>query len=120
MHEEIAAKRRQRAGMEPARPSRADSWSSDSETYFVRMSDGWTFQELIEAGMSVTGGCLDCRRHHKLDLPALRDRFGADAPAMEWDLRPRMKCGVCGGKRITLTYSPDTSPKELHRKIVLS
>ncbi|OBQ81577.1 hypothetical protein [Mesorhizobium sp. WSM3873] len=50
-----------------------------SETYFVRMSDGWTFRELIEAGMSVTGGCLDCHRYQKLDLPALRDRFGADA-----------------------------------------
>ncbi|PBB78176.1 hypothetical protein CK218_25635 [Mesorhizobium sp. WSM3879] len=80
------------------------------------MSDGWTFRELIEAGMSVTGGCLDCHRHQKLDLPAVRDRFGADAPAMEWDLRPRMKCAVCGGKRITLTYSPDTSPKDLNRK----
>ncbi|WP_197504238.1 hypothetical protein [Mesorhizobium sp. WSM3873] len=34
---------------------------------------------------------------------------------MEWDLRPKMKCAVCGGKRITLTYSPDTSPKDLNK-----
>ncbi|WP_143749654.1 MULTISPECIES: hypothetical protein [unclassified Mesorhizobium] len=38
------------------------------------------------------------------------------APAMEWDLKPKMKCAVCGGKRITLAYSPDTRPKDLHRK----
>ncbi|MDG4903539.1 MULTISPECIES: hypothetical protein [unclassified Mesorhizobium] len=82
------------------------------ETYFVRMSDGWTLQGLIDAGMPVTGGCLDCHRHQKLDLAALRDRFGADAPVMEWDLKPKMKCAVCGGKRITLKYSPDTSPKD--------
>ncbi|TIQ10998.1 hypothetical protein [Mesorhizobium sp.] len=80
------------------------------------MSTGWTLKELIDAGMSVTGGCLDCHRHQKLDLAALRILFGADAPAMEWDLKPRMKCAVCGGKRITLTYSRDTRPKDLHRK----
>ncbi|RWI97922.1 MAG: hypothetical protein E5X33_09050 [Mesorhizobium sp.] len=79
------------------------------------MGNGWTLQELIDARMSVTAGYLDCHRHQRLDLSALRDRFGPDAPAMEWDLRP-MKCAVCGGKRITLTYSPDTRPKDLHRK----
>ncbi|MDG4902787.1 MULTISPECIES: hypothetical protein [unclassified Mesorhizobium] len=62
------------------------------------------FQALIDAGMSVTGGC-------SLDLTALRDSFSADAPAMEWDLKPRLKCGVCGGKRVTLTYTPDTQPE---------
>ncbi|PBC00492.1 hypothetical protein CK220_30885 [Mesorhizobium sp. WSM3860] len=79
------------------------------------MGAGWTLQELIDAGMSVTAGCLDCNRHQKLDLPALQDRLDADAPAMEWDLRPKMKCAVCGGRRVTLTYSPNTSPKD-HRK----
>ena len=29
-------------------------------------------------------------------LIALRDRFGPDAPAMEWDLRPKL----CGGKAV--------------------
>ncbi|WP_301004913.1 hypothetical protein, partial [Mesorhizobium sp.] len=80
------------------------------------VGNGWTLQELIDARMSVTAGYLDCHRHQRLDLSALRDRFGPDAPAMEWDLRPKMKCAVCGGKRITLTYSPDTRPKDLHRK----
>ncbi|WP_206519959.1 hypothetical protein, partial [Mesorhizobium sp. M1A.F.Ca.IN.020.03.1.1] len=37
-----------------------------------RQHDGWTLQELIDADMSVTGGCLDCHRHQSLDLPALR------------------------------------------------
>ncbi|RUV10591.1 MULTISPECIES: hypothetical protein [unclassified Mesorhizobium] len=79
------------------------------------MSDGWTLQGLIEAGMSVTAGCLHCNRHQRLDLPALRDRLGPDAPAMEWNLRPKMKCASCGSKRVTLTYSPDTSPKDLNK-----
>ncbi|WP_292501228.1 hypothetical protein [Mesorhizobium sp.] len=48
-------------------------------------------------------------------MAALRDRFGPDTPAMEWDLRPKMKCAACGGKRITLTYSPDTSPKDFNQ-----
>ncbi|RWB65449.1 hypothetical protein [Mesorhizobium sp.] len=74
---------------------------------------GWTLQKLIDGRMSITAGCLDCHRHRNLDLAALRDRLGADAPAMEWDMRPRMKCAECGGRRITLTYTPDTSPKNL-------
>ncbi|WP_245429369.1 hypothetical protein [Mesorhizobium sp. WSM3860] len=83
------------------------------QTHITPMDNGWTLQELVDARMSVTAGCLDCHRHQKLDLQALRDRFGPVAPAMEWDLRPKMKCAACGGKRITLTYSPDTSPKKL-------
>ncbi|RWG54856.1 MAG: hypothetical protein EOQ64_18840 [Mesorhizobium sp.] len=79
------------------------------------MRNFWTLQQLIGGRMTVTVGCLDCNRHQRLDLPALRDRFGPDAPAMEWDLRPRMKCAVCGGRRVTLTYSPDTSPKDLNK-----
>ncbi|WP_245491825.1 MULTISPECIES: hypothetical protein, partial [unclassified Mesorhizobium] len=105
---------------EPARPPSKRVGSaflafSHFAAYIAGMSD-WTLQALIDAGMSVTGGCLDCHRHQKLDLPALRNRFGADAPAMEWNLKPKMKCAVCGGRRITLTYSPDTSPKDLNRK----
>ncbi|RWB68359.1 hypothetical protein [Mesorhizobium sp.] len=73
----------------------------------------WTLQKLIDGRMSITAGCLDCHRHQKLDLPALRDRLDPDAPAMEWDIRPKMKCGECGGKRVTLTFTPDTSPKKL-------
>lgn len=41
-----------------------------------RKHDGWTLQELIDAGMSATAGCLDCRRHAR--LPAVRDRFGPE------------------------------------------
>ncbi|WP_176479271.1 hypothetical protein [Mesorhizobium sp. WSM3860] len=91
--------------------------SQKAEPALHRQHDGWTLQELIDAGMSVTAVCLDCHRHQALDLPALRDRFGANAPAMEWDLRPRMKCAICGGRRVTLTYSPDTSPKDLKEMI---
>ncbi|RWM28486.1 MAG: hypothetical protein EOR74_09150 [Mesorhizobium sp.] len=75
------------------------------------MGNTWTLQELIDAGMSVTASCLDCRHGRELDLSgALRDRLGPDASVMEWDLRPKMKCAVCGSKRVALTYTPDTSP----------
>ncbi|OBQ96261.1 hypothetical protein [Mesorhizobium sp. AA23] len=46
--------------------------------YMAGTSDGWTLQGLMDAGMSVTGGC-SIAIHQKLDLEALRDRFGADA-----------------------------------------
>ncbi|RWI95466.1 MAG: hypothetical protein EOR22_09050 [Mesorhizobium sp.] len=78
---------------------------------------GWTLQTLIDAGMSVTGGCLDCHRHQKLDLPALRDRFGADAPAMEWGSPAENE--MCGLRRqahhahIFARHQPERpSPKE--------
>ncbi|WP_143749637.1 hypothetical protein [Mesorhizobium sp. WSM3879] len=34
------------------------------------MSNGWTLQALIDACMSVTGGCLDCHRHQKRSATA--------------------------------------------------
>lgn len=92
----------------------ANTWkfSRKVEPALNHQHDGRTLQGRIDVGMAVTGGCLDCHRHQRLDPPALRDRFGPDAPAMTWDLRPKMKCAVCGGKRITLTYSPGPSPKK--------
>jgi len=74
------------------------------------MTKGWTFQELIDARMTVTAFCNNPACHHKqeLDLVKLRDRFGADAPAMEWDLRPKLRCAKCDG--VDLVYTPDTSP----------
>ena len=33
-----------------------------------------------------------------LDLVKLRDRFGPDAPAMEWDIIPKLKCAKCGSR----------------------
>ncbi|TIS15405.1 MAG: hypothetical protein E5X10_10405 [Mesorhizobium sp.] len=48
---------------------------------------------MIDAGMSVTAGCLGCN-HNKPGLLALRDRFGADALMMEWDLGPT--CSLLG------------------------
>ncbi|RWE30046.1 hypothetical protein EN844_09070 [Mesorhizobium sp. M3A.F.Ca.ET.201.01.1.1] len=75
-----------------------------------------TLQKLID-GRSITAGCLDCHRHQKFDLPALRDSLGPGAPAMEWDIRPKMKCAICGGKRVTLSYTPDTSPKKMLQQL---
>ena len=78
------------------------------------MANGWTFQRLIDEKMKVPACChhAPCNHHHVLDLAKLRDRFGPDAPAIEWDIRPKLRCGKCGGKAVSvgLIYSPDTSP----------
>ena len=74
------------------------------------MGKGWTFQSLIDARMVVTANCYECHPRHDLDLAALRDRFGPDAPAMAADLIPKLKCAKCGSKRVGLIYTPDTTP----------
>jgi hypothetical protein len=59
--------------------------------------------------MEIEAWCQNaaCNHHSSLDLEKLRDRFGPDGPAMEWDLKPKLKCARCGGKKIGLIYSPD-------------
>ncbi|MER8434268.1 hypothetical protein [Mesorhizobium caraganae] len=54
------------------------------------MSKGWTLQSLIDDKMKVTAYCHNpaCHYNQELDLAKLRDRFGSDAPAMEWDIDP--------------------------------
>jgi hypothetical protein len=51
-----------------------------------------------------------CNHSQVLDLVKLRVRFGPDAPAMEWNLKPKLKCAVHGGRKVGLIYTPDTSP----------
>ncbi|WP_258122527.1 hypothetical protein [Mesorhizobium onobrychidis] len=62
--------------------------------------------------MAVTAHCQTAPCHHRqvLDLVKLRDRFGPDAPAMEWDFKSKLKCSRCGGNKVGLIYTPDTSP----------
>ncbi|WP_246691178.1 MULTISPECIES: hypothetical protein [unclassified Mesorhizobium] len=57
--------------------------------------------------MAVTVFCnvAACGHSNTLNLEKLRDRFGPDAPAMEWDLRPKLKCEADVG----LIYAPDSS-----------
>ncbi|UVC18939.1 hypothetical protein IHQ72_11405 [Mesorhizobium onobrychidis] len=76
------------------------------------MAKGWTFQSLIDEQMAVTAHCQTAPCHHRqvLDLVKLRDRFGPDAPAMEWDFKSKLKCSRCGGNKVGLIYTPDTSP----------
>ncbi|BAV47451.1 Uncharacterized protein MLTONO_2548 [Mesorhizobium loti] len=76
------------------------------------MTKGWTFQSLVDSKMTVTAFCSDPAWHHKqvLDLVKLRDRFGPDALAMEWDIRPKLRCKKCNGNDVGLTYTPNTSP----------
>jgi hypothetical protein len=80
--------------------------------YTGLMAKGWTFQSLIDARMEVTEFChhAPCNHSQKLDVVKLRDRFGPDAPAMEWDIRPKLRCAKCGGKKVGLIYTPDTTP----------
>ena len=70
---------------------------------------GWTFQRLIDEKMKLTACChhAPCNLHQLLDLVKLRDRFGPDAPAKEWDIRP---CSKCRGNAVGLIYTPDTAP----------
>jgi hypothetical protein len=71
----------------------------------------WTFQSLIDAKMVVTVFCLTegCGHNRTLPLEELRDRLGPDASAMRDDLIGRLKCDMCGEKRVDLSYAPDTS-----------
>ncbi len=68
----------------------------------------WTLQTLIDERMTVRAYCHNFRCHHSqnLDLEALRDRLGPDAPAMADDLIPKLKCGKCGERKIGLIYTP--------------
>ncbi|WP_292130969.1 hypothetical protein [Mesorhizobium sp.] len=72
----------------------------------------WTWQKLIDERMTLTAFCHNhlCNHSQKLDLAKLRDRFGPDAQAMEWDVRPKLRCARCGGDKVGLSYTPDTSP----------
>lgn len=76
------------------------------------MGNGWTFQSLIDAKMTVMAHChyAPCNHSQALDLVKLRDRFGPDAPAMADDLIPKLKCSRCGGVDAGLIYTPDTTP----------
>jgi hypothetical protein len=71
------------------------------------MGKGWTYQSLIDGRMTVTAHCEVCNHHKVLPLEALCDRFGPDAPAMEWDIRPILRCQNCGSKNVGTIYAPD-------------
>jgi len=76
------------------------------------MTKGWTIQDLIDKRIKLHAFCHNSRCHHNqlLDMQKLKDKLGADAPAMADDLIPKLRCAKCGGKHVGLTYSPDTRP----------
>ncbi|WP_292693370.1 hypothetical protein [Mesorhizobium sp.] len=57
--------------------------------------------------MQVTVHCLHCHHRQTLDLEALRDKYGEDAPAMATDLAPRMRCRACKKRAVGFSYTPD-------------
>jgi hypothetical protein len=72
----------------------------------------WTIQTLIDERMTLNAYCHNwrCQHSERLDLFALKDKLGPDAPAMADDLLPKLKCSKCGGKAVGLIYAPDTTP----------
>jgi len=55
----------------------------------------------------ITAHCLDCHHGTKLDLPALIERYGADARPLTLPL----KCSRCGSKRFAVTIYPLDGPE---------
>ncbi|MDF3156159.1 MULTISPECIES: hypothetical protein [Mesorhizobium] len=62
---------------------------------------------MIESGMRVTAHCARCNHSRTLDLEALRERCGADAPAMAADLAPKMRCSNCEQRSVGFSYTLD-------------
>jgi len=69
------------------------------------VSAGWTVQLLIDCDIAVTVRCA-CQNLQQLNLEALRDKVGPDAPAMHSDLAPKLRCPKCGNKSLSLNYAP--------------
>lgn len=76
----------------------------------------WTIQSLIDGKMHIEAYCqrAACAHHQSLDLIALRDKLGPDAPAMADDLKPKLRCKVCGSKSVGLIYSPTVHPPDFN------
>lgn len=74
--------------------------------------NGWTLSRLLQARMNVRAYCeaRGCGHNRQVDLAALMDRIGPDAPAMAPDIAPRFKCAICGSRNVKLIYSPDVRP----------
>ena len=70
----------------------------------------WTLTELIAEDMTITAHCQSAGCHHKqnVDLQWLAAKWGPDARAMAADIAPRLTCSKCGGKDVSLIYSPRT------------
>jgi hypothetical protein len=72
-----------------------------------------TIQELIDHRYSVTIYCHNPRCHHRadLDLVKLRTRLGPDHGMLFDDIKHKLVCGKCGGKRFGMTNQPRTMDK---------
>lgn len=56
------------------------------------MGRGWTYQSLVDARIEVTAFCNNLPAiKHVLDLVKLRDRFGPDALAMEYQAKASLQ-----------------------------
>ncbi|WP_457940830.1 hypothetical protein [Mesorhizobium sp. 10J20-29] len=70
----------------------------------------WTLAELISEDMTITAYCeaQGCHHNRTVDLELLQAMLGERAPAMAADIAPKLKCSKCGGKNVSLIYSPRT------------
>jgi hypothetical protein len=78
----------------------------------------WTVQKLIDANMTVIAYCRAASCHHTqhLDLDALKEWLGPDGAAMANDLKPKLRCALCGEAAIGLIYSPIANqPREFEQ-----
>lgn len=71
---------------------------------------GETIQTFIDSGDKLRVYCHNsgCNRHAELDMMALRDKLGPDHGAMHEDLVPKLRCSICGGKKVGLIRTPGT------------
>jgi len=78
------------------------------------MTDVWSLQ-LLEASQLVVYGaeCRDCKIIVNVDLDALVTRLGPNFPIKQ--LRSRLKCAQCGGKRIitSILFRDNTATQRL-------
>lgn len=68
-----------------------------------------TIQDLIDTNHKLWSHCESCGRHHLWDLNVLGRKLGFDHSYLHPDIVPKLKCGKCGSKGISITISPPTS-----------
>lgn len=72
----------------------------------LRLGSAW--RELV-----YTANCRDCGHWTRVDLKRIAEQLGDDFPLR--DLRPRLTCGKCGGKRIIIsTVDKDSTAAASH------
>ncbi|WP_221133385.1 hypothetical protein [Rhizobium lentis] len=81
-----------------------------------------TIGEAMDAGWDISARCAfgrreglksvrECQWKHKLDLVTLVATRGRDFPLAM--LSQRMRCPVCGSRRVAIAYLPKSAPRAM-------